>query len=130
MTEQKGDQKLLLWSLSATERQINTFFKLYAMQPYSLHSGAAEDVQLNLLLSKSLSLAIIKISGSNPRKHLKHIILHFVQFMSTLKSSEKQRNPCFSPLNRKVACKQLLVLPLTRGDSMLHTLLSSLLDPA
>lgn len=130
MTEQKGDQKLLLWSLRATERHINSFFMFCYVMPYSLHSGAAEDVQLSLLLSKSLSPAITKISGSNPRKHLEHIILHFVQFMSTLKSPEKQRNPWFSPLNRKVAGQQLLLLPLTRGDSVLHTLLSSLLDPA
>lgn len=130
MTERKGDQKLPLWSLRATERHINTSFKLYAMQPYSLHSGAAEDVQQSLLLCKSLSLAIIKISGSNRTNNLKHIIPHFVQFMSTLKSSEKQINTCFSSLNWKLTCKQLLLLPLTRGDSVLHTPLSFLLDPA
>lgn len=130
MTEWKGDQKLLLWSLRATERHINTFFKLYAVQPYFLHSGAAEDVQLSLLLSKSLSLAITKISGSNPTKHLKHIIIHFLWFMSTLESPEKQTNKCFSPLKWELACKQQLWLPLTRGDSVLHTLLSFLLDPA
>lgn len=130
MTEQKADQKLPLWCLRATERQISTFLKLYAMHLYSLHSGAAEDVQLSLLLSKNLSLAIIKISDSNPTKHLKHIMPHFVQLTFTLKSSEKQRNTCFSPLNGELACKQQLLLPLTRGDSVLHTLLSFLLDPA
>lgn len=42
MTEQKRDQKLLFWSLRATERHMNTFFKLYSTQPYSLYSDAAE----------------------------------------------------------------------------------------
>lgn len=55
MTERKGDQKLLLWSLTATERHINIFFKLHAMQPYSLHSGAAGVCSQTRVLAWQLS---------------------------------------------------------------------------